>query len=267
MPNDGEMNRPPEHLESLRMATAEWLDGRRVRLFASWGSAVEHLARHLLSEPEALAWRLIAPELDEIESAPSHGRREHLLRAAMETRGATLQEVYDSYAMVVQRGLDDALRLGWVVTSGSTSAFLSLDGLVGIVESQASSVVLTTAFLAGQTTVSAIERGRSDDRGRPWRDCPRPLRAQLRELRDSRSADETSRRAHREASWSNDQRVYHFVFQPAVQALRAMQFDQVRRRNHAARLKEKLPPLSRLRFEHWRSLREATRGTQSAERQ
>lgn len=250
-PDDGEVG--------LVLATAWWLDGSHVRLFDGWDAAVDHVARHLLSEPEGAAWRLVEPRLDGLAEGARHAWRERLFREASRTRGVVLQPLYDLYAEVIRRGIAEARHLGWSAPPDQPVTFLSLDGLVGVATRSAGEVTLTTAYLAGQATGHAVLRGREDGRKRPWRDCERPLRAQLRELREKKSAPELKKQERRVASWSREQRVYFDVFRPAVQVVRSMQYDHVRGRNDAALLKSRLPHLSQLRFEMWKSMRDGVR--------
>lgn len=177
-----------------------------------------------------------------------------------------MQHIYDAYCAAIRRGMKEAAQLEWCAPESRPVVFLSLDGLVGIVDRTHFGIILTTAFLAGQTSTVAIARSKGQDTPRRWRDCPRPLREQIRTTRIVLGARETARQARREASWSHEERIYHKVFNPSVQSVRSMQYDQVGDRNHIALLKERLPMKSQLNYQSWRALRETVRGGVAAER-
>jgi hypothetical protein len=123
---------------------------------------------------------------------------------------------------------------------------------------------VVTAFLPGQGDPAATRRGQ--EAGPAATGLVRE--GGMRSGRPGRfQADEAERerrlRLDREAAWGRSERIYYRVFRPAVRFVRGChhgQRDPLGRplRNDYARLKDVLPPQSRLGYADWAALR--TRG-------
>lgn len=226
-----------------------------VRVFRDGESACRHLRDHLLTAPECFAWALICPEYEKILDVHDANARFRYWQEVQRTRGASAQPLYELYCRAIGLNVEDAKKLGWLVSTEECLIALGTDGVVIIISYHA----VTTAFLPGQGTPDTVREQRYDNpRGLPRERGMRTGRPNRR----TENAIERDRliRKRREASWSHDQRVYYYGFRAAVQFLR--RFQRIAPSTNGDEpylgyesIKRKIPRLSQLKWPNWQDLR------------
>jgi hypothetical protein len=179
----------------------------------------------------------------------------------VETHGAEGQALYDRYCGAVEDAGQDATRLAWHVTSGRVTIALGTSGVLMVIESS-----LKTAFLPGQGDPSIVDSCQGWDQPRPDSRNPR-----LRGMRSGCTVERATSAGGRghprdrgSQDWTEAQKLYYGVFRPAVQFLRSryhldLDVRGQRRLSEYGLLKDVLPPMSCMKYEHWVALREKGR--------
>jgi hypothetical protein len=226
-------------------------DGSGVQAFSDWQAAYAHLRDHLLTAPECHAWVLVMPACAGLVDLENADARWAYSRQAAATAGVSAQALYDLYADAVAAELRDAAVLGWHCSAEAVTVALGTSGVLAVLMK-----CLRTAFLPGQGDAGATAAARAEDQARP---------GDLRRERGMRSGPagrrerESRAAAKREADWTPLDLLYYRVFRPAVQFLRsqhvALRDLDGRPLRDYARLKEVLPPLSRLKRADWEEFR------------
>jgi hypothetical protein len=226
-------------------------EGSEVQAFGDWEAACAHLRDHLLTAPECHAWALVVPACAGVVDLEDTDARWAYAREALTTAGASAQALYDLYAGAVAADLRDAAALGWHCSAGAVTVALGTSGVLAVLVK-----CLRTAFLPGQGDARATAAARAEDQARPG---DRRRERGMRSGPAGRGGREARAAAGREARWAPAEMLYYRVFRPAVQFVRsqhvAMRDLDGRPLRDYGRLKEVLPPLSRLKREDWESLR------------
>lgn len=132
----------------------------RYQFFSGWWSALRHIADHLLAAPETLAWRLIAPSMEEVIPDARLSARKRMLASMLAPGGdGMLQRVYDAWSAVAQVSLARSERQtasgpaghddgpGWTIrTPDGKRAWMDPYGVILLVD-ETSRVVKTTLIL------------------------------------------------------------------------------------------------------------------------
>ncbi|TVS20133.1 MAG: hypothetical protein EA424_05500 [Planctomycetaceae bacterium] len=253
------MNNTTQQTEPLRLGTVT--DPARpdesARFFVDWESAHRHLCDHLLTAPECFGWQLVAPQYVQMCDPEDADARWSYAQQSADSQCGTAQPLYDLYHAAVTRDTDDSSVLGWYHGNRRLTVCLGTSGILAIIEQQA----VVTAFLPGQGSGHDTRAGQQAEASRV---LPRESGMRSgRSGRRSRDAIEHDRhvRQQREAAWSAAQRLYYRVFKPAVQFVkrghhRHRDLHGRLIRGDYALLKDVLPPLSQLKYEHWVLLRQ-----------
>jgi len=253
------MNGTPDLSAGLQLGTVTdpAHPGGTACFFADWRSAYRHLRDHLLTAPECFGWQLVAPQYAQICDLEDADARWAYAQQAADSECRTAQPLYDLYCAAVSQDTDDALVLGWYHGDSRLMVCLGTSGILTIFNQR----TVITAFLPSQGSGEATRAGQQTKQ--PG-DLPREggMRAG-RVGRRSREAIEHDQqlRQQREAAWSATQRLYYRVFKPAVQFVKRCHHqsrDMHGRliRGDYALLKDVLPHLSQLKYEHWILLRQ-----------
>lgn len=253
------MNVPLRPVGRLTMETMPHpRGGEDVPIFGDWRSACDHIQRHLLTAPECHAWALVAPDLTEVIDLDDDRARWSLSRRATDGLDESLPILYELYCRAVHTASRDASQLGWIAARRSVTIALGIDGILLVIES-----VLKTAFLPAQADPAVVAS--VEESGGPRSDSPS---ARIRGMRSGRAKNGLDPARvpvwqDRRSTWSRARRIYYEVFRPAVQFIRNQYHDgrDVRGRclNDYGRLKDVLPPMSRLKFDDWQELRDSAR--------
>jgi hypothetical protein len=228
-----------------------------VPLFRTWQDAVRHLCDHVLTAPECHGWLIVLPGYFEIIDPDNFDARKRYAAAAEQTRGVSAQPLYDLYALAVRVAALDSACLGWCNTDADVAVALGTSGVLLVIQG----AYLRTAFLSGQGDAAAVRES--------WEAAGAGAGVLSRErgMRSGRPGRSAGAREHdrpgrqrAEERWSAEERLYYYVFRPAVQFIRS--------RYHASRdltghwldcdyalLKPVLPPFSRLKLADWQELR------------
>jgi len=231
-----------------------------LRFFASEAHALLKLRDHVLTAPEVYAWRLISPRLEAHVPADADERFAFWESIRRDRPGNAGQSLCEAWRDELQRCATKSEELGWHVAERQTRCWLGPNGVLVL----AFGSEITTSYIPGagssEAVVAARDSGASDARTvHSVAGLPRESRAAS--LVDARYPPSTHDRRTRFArrrlqrsydGWSRDERIYHMVFVPAVQAIRAAHFSPGL--NEWARLKERLPPMSKLQWNDWRRL-------------
>ncbi len=225
--------------------------------FTDWQSAYKHLRDHLLTAPECFAWQIVSPTYRQVVNPQDADARWTYSQQAAISEGRTAQRLYDLYRVAVSQDIDDSVVLGWCRGEGRLTVCLGTSGILALFDHRA----VRTAFLPGQGSSQAT---RTSQQAEQPRGLPREAGMRAGRVgRRGREAVEHDRRLRqqREAAWSPAQRLYHRVFKPAVQFVKRCHHrnrDMHGRliRGDYALLKEVLPHLSQLKYEHWLLLRQ-----------
>lgn len=230
------------------------------QLFSSPQSALEHLADHVLTSPEAMAWaELLDPYPVDPHDADARWRyARDLFRGT-----ANPQPLYDAFVAVLERAAADAQACGLVAELDGTRVALGLDGVLLYIDTRHN--VLRTAYLPNQgsaeRTAQAHARAQTPTPTNRTSDpLPREAPEQLggRDLkpRDARAMQARRKRRDR------DQRIYYHLFRPARTSVRATRLDRsaYTTRGEAALLLEPLRALGLNNdFQRWRDHRAQVR--------
>jgi hypothetical protein len=234
---------------------------RRIWIYEDWLSACTHLQRHLLTAPECQAWALVIPCLEEIVPLDDTDGRWRYYRRFLDTNGVEGQALYDRYCGAVENAGEDATRLAWHVTSGRATVALGTSGVLMVIESS-----LKTAFLPGQGDPSIVDSCRGQDQPRHDRRDPRTrgMRSGRTIGRGTSAGDSGDGHDRGSLKWTETQKLYYGAFRPAVQFVRSRYYLDLdvrgqRRLGEYGLLKDVLPPMSCLKYEHWMTLREKGR--------
>ncbi len=253
------MNGTTDHTDGLQLGavTDPAHPGDTACFFTDWQSAYNHLRDHLLTAPECFAWQIVSPTYLQVVNPEDADARWAYSQQAAVSECRTAQRLYDLYRAAVSQDIDDSLLLAWYHGDCRLMVCLGTSGILAIFEQRA----VSTAFLPGQGSGQATRVGQQAEqpRGLPREGGMRAGRVGRR----GREAVEHDRRLRqqREAAWSADQRLYYRVFKPAVQFVKRCHHrnrDMHGRliRGDYALLKEVLPHLSQLKYEHWILLRQ-----------
>lgn len=238
---------------------------RQVQFFRDWRQAYVHLRDHLLTDPERQAWAVVIPEYRSLLDPEDADACFHFADEAQASQGVSAQGLYDLYRQAAALDAQDAWTLNWVDTADGITVSLGTSGICILVGD-----VVQTAFLPGQgdavATYEARWRGGSGDLGRV-RGLPRERGMRSGRTpsgREEESAREQRARQRRRAQWTPLEHLYFEVFRRSVQFIKRMHHASrnmygERIRNDYARLKEKLPRRSQLKFHHWMELRRGCR--------
>lgn len=262
------------HLRTLRMPDPNI--PTPAQAFANAEKAAEHLANHVLTDPETQAWRLIEPRFSNYLNSDRDIAHWHKL-AQERPPSAKLQPLYDIYCECVETEMHDALTLNWYKTEipgqGASSATPSpgkpvcvgfgTSGVLAVFEQVRDQWVLRTAFIAGAGNPESVRerQGRAGSGPQPVR--PNGMLAR-RHSDDRISRRDQEIRERREQAWTLEQRIYYNVFRPALQHVFRQQLTcvgpdgKIWRRDYAL-LKEALTRRSRISYENWRELRNRCR--------
>jgi hypothetical protein len=253
------MNHTTGTIDGLNLGTVAHpaSPGQAVSFFANWQSAWQHLRDHLLTAPECLAWQLVSPAYPQIVNPQDPDARWSFSEQARTTEGRTAQPLYDLYLAAVSQDTQDSIVLGWCRGSGHITVCLGTSGILAMYTERA----VITAFLPDQGSGQATRAGQQAElsRGLPREGGMRAGRVGRRS-RESIERDQQLRQ-QREAAWSAAQRLYHRVFKPAVQFVKHCHhrnrdlYGRLIRGDYAL-LKDVLPHLSQLKYEHWVLLRQ-----------
>lgn len=220
--------------------------------FANVDKAVEHLCNHLLVSPECHGWALIIPGYRDSLNPEDANARWIASKEAVRSGGASVQSLYDAWLAISDAEAKAATQLAWVIRVGRTTVAMGIQGVLLIVDD-----VVRTSFLPGlgdaRETVRAAQAGerRVDRLG---------MRAP-RKGNDDDHCSPTPGTTRQRARWSLEERIYYEVFRPAVQFIRRQHNwntgwnDAQLGSNDYGSLKQRLPPMSRLRIEQWKELR------------
>jgi hypothetical protein len=257
MPGDpmGPRSEQPSQL-SLRSMRHPADPGLPVSIFGNWQSACEHLQSHLLTEPECRSWVLVIPELEEMIDLQDPDARRAYHQRAVQTRGIAAQGLYDVLCRSIQDASREASRLKWFVSEGAVTVALGTTGILMVVMTE-----LKTAFLPGQGDPESVRKQQEQGGPRPDDTATRGpgMRPGRRGSRDEPGRQQRSQQARSE-DWTDSQRLFYAVFRPAVQFIRARYRYELDARGQARRgdyglLKDVLPPMSQLKYDHWLILR------------
>lgn len=220
---------------------------KTVLIFGTSESAMEHIEKHVLVDPECRAWPMIEPESAFILGLDTGRERARLLqkfKKALQIR----QDIYDLYAKVIRLESKEASELHWIYHDAQETICLGTSGMLVVIEN-----CVVTAFFAGQDT-TLIEQGA---------DAPDKLLPQNRSMRSGR--DKQSQRelaAHRSNRLSQDEqspaeRVYYYLFRKAVQFVRSFHPSPFSNcSGHYWKLQDNLPRMRNLKLECWQQLRQ-----------
>ena len=236
-----------------------------VRIFGDGNAAIAHLCDHVLTAPECDGWAVVMPCYEAVLDPGDGEARWHYARIAQETHGTSAQRLYELYSDSIAADAADARRLGWLKTESGVTVTLGTSGVLVIIEAVGGRCrAVTTAFLPGQGCARAVREsvgepgvGRALRRESSGRSCNH---------RPGDSPREEQQRQGRESDYTGDERLYYYVFKPAVQFIRNQyhsQYDMLGNRcgNDYALLKEVLPRRSGLKYRDWLSFRaECERG-------
>lgn len=121
----------------------------RLRCFGDADAAVSHVNKHVLSAPEAQAWRLVASDYAAVVGTRDDDRFQFARR--MLKRPTSAQPLYDLYAGVIRAALNDAAELGWYASPPRGDAVaMGLTGLVVIADTNTKPGRISTAFFPYQ---------------------------------------------------------------------------------------------------------------------
>jgi hypothetical protein len=196
----------------------------RVYVFANEDEAREHVENHILDPNESAAWGIVLPciikEFGGTLGSVDSKQLAHKLFVRMSKDRALFLLLYDFYARSIKLNLSDAIRIDWVARhpSGDLYVALGTSGLLVLIDSG----VVTTAFLPGQSTPEATI-GRKEAA-----EMPQAQVSYSHAMRSGRPrATPHERRADREKErqFTADERLYYFVFRPALSFLRRQQFE------------------------------------------
>lgn len=239
----------------------------RVAVFRQTDHALDHIRDHLLTAPECDAWALIHSGLSTIIPQDPK-QRWKLYESAVQSRGTSVQELYDDFAALIEEASSVSSALNWWVQQGTVTAGLSKLGVLVLLDfnepGAAVPEVVRTAFLPGQ---GSREKTR-ESKNRPAEGTGLMREGASRGMRNgarrkwTRKGSEARRQAARRTRWSVEQRIFFDVFRPAVQTIRDSYWDSNARRarkrgteqHEYALLKKELPPNSELGFDDWREL-------------
>lgn len=221
---------------------------REVSFFADWQRAVTHLIDHVLTSPECEAWAIVTPQLAQCVELTDSLSRTRLAQSARATNGASVQAVFNLYQCAAAEASRQAYVLGWFAQNAGCFVALGLNGVFVLIDRN----VVVTTYLPGQGSPEAVSQP----------DAGRHLRRERHPMRRVVPPDEGRRR--REATWTDEERLFYRVFRPAVQFIRsrhhrARGLDGRLRKFDAALLKDRLPPMSELGLDSWRMRREQAR--------
>ncbi|MCO6454204.1 MAG: hypothetical protein J5I93_02710 [Pirellulaceae bacterium] len=181
--------------------------GPPMRFFPDAQSLCRHVAKHLLTFPESLAWHLAYGALQELYVADDENGLWNL-RRTIEQGLDPLPRVVEIYRAAVCEAWEDAERLGWIVTKSDVIVGFGSSAVLALAERDGREWCLRTAFLPGHGEPAAQHRLR---RGRDERVTPyQPLHERLE--------------ARRAKEWNAEQRHFYLVFRVGVQAVRARHF-------------------------------------------
>jgi len=244
---------------SLQLQSFRLPDGDVVRFFASVDGAVRHLLAHVLSMPEGAWWAVIEPGFRELGDVEAFRFRDAMRRALSDEREhEASQQLYLTYLAAARRAIEDAYALGWWAEDpDGARAHLSPLGVVVILEPAPRSLgvawVTVTAYVGAQSTPEAV-RAHADASRRFARDRDDRMRPRRERGREAHA------RARREASWSEEERLFYEVFRPAVRVIRETHLvrgpGERRGPLRTVALLKARVPRGRLDFDAWRALRE-----------
>ena len=238
-------------------------NGATVEVFADWGRAVEHLCDHVLTAPECDGWKVVVVGWEEVLNLDDGSCRLEYSKNARFPQGHSAQQLFDLYAEAIRLAALDAKNLGWHGSDGPVTVALGTSGVLVLIQGK----TVLTAFLPGHGDPVVVVAARVA--ASPTRAVlPRERGMRRRSPTASQAVPGRERRAQelREAQWSDDERLYHRVFHPAVQFIRS-RYHSMRDLNGRmlrcdyALLKPVLPPLSQLKYPQWLELRQQYRST------
>lgn len=227
--------------------------GDRVRIFGTVESAVEHIRKHVLTEPDCLAWPLVDPETSG-ELGLDDGRRRARMLQQSKRPDADMQSIYDFYADVISSESKQAAELGWVFADSEQCLCLGTSGLLTVIQKN-----VVTAFFADMQEYNELEKEQRLSSG---------FRLNRRPMRRSKTATQSKIREsrRRRAQLKNrtlDEQIYHNLFRKTVKFVRSFQPHPLKeergRKGQYWKLQCRLPRLSRLKFRDWIELRRRSR--------
>lgn len=219
-----------------------------VPFFADWRRAVGHLIDHVLTSPECDGWAIVVPQLGQHVDLADGLARTRMAQNAHESKGVEVQALFDLYRREAAEASRQAHVLGWHARIGGCFVALGVSGVFVLGDGD----VVVTTYLPGQGDAGAVSQP----------DDSRHLRRERHPMRRAAPPDEERRR--REAAWSDEERLFYRVFRPAVQFIRSQHhrahgLDGRIRKADPAILKDKLPRMSELGLDGWRTRREQVR--------
>ncbi len=236
-------------------------NGVRLLVFSSWHAAARHVADHMLTHPEGLAWSLLIPA----ESVPLDlTDRDRCWEAAcrlVDGRAwpdASGRQFYRAYAEVVRAAATKGAAACGEFSGGT--AYLGLSGVIVIATGDRGHQVVRTAFVAGAGSSPAVVESRADYPSRSATPRQTDLAAATRRPDHRRTGhggappDVLRLPTGRREDGSRERQIYLRLFRPAAQFVRRQHLGGAGLNsggNDYGVLKAPLGPMSRWDFDTW----------------
>jgi len=230
-------------------------------------SAIKHFIHHVLTPVESHAWYQVFAQSESFldDSSESLDACFHLRsECATQTNAAKLsvhaRNAFEKYIRSIESSYAQSAAIGWQFTAENRYVCLDTNGVYCVCETTSNRTLVTTAFIPGLGSAVAVKESvaspanpharvsnKSWMRGDDSSPNVRPRQSSIQERTSNRHA----------ANWSTHQRIYHLVFRPVIQFIRAYQPGEKKYSVGIEHLKSVLPAMSQLKYDNWLALRQS----------
>ncbi len=245
--------------------------------FSSLQKCNAHLNNHVLTPPENESWGIVwQSDYSFLADGQENDNVCYRLRSELATdssrqASALIVELRNRYLESANQCIKGASTTQWFSQSKNESVMIDTNGILCLTTDNHGCKTIKTCFIPGFGTASAVaaSRNSSDPHARAngkysaMRGDGRKSSGKGKCWKNNHTA--TQRAAARGKITTAEQRLYYFVFKPVMKFIRAKQLEIDPKRLVKLRgssfdcfreLKQILPPLSQLKFEHWTVFRE-----------
>ena len=245
--------------------------------FVSPQKCNEHLNNHVLTPPENESWGIVW-QGDYQVLAGGHQNdnacyrlRNELAAEPSQQISTLIVELRNRYLESANQCIKNASKTQWFARSNNESVMIDTNGILCSTINNHGCNTIKTCFIPGRGNAPAVmaSKSTSDPHARAKGNYSAMrgdgLNSSSKGKRWKKNHTTTQRAATRGKIETAEQRLYYFVFKPAMKFIRARQIEMDPESlvnlhgssfDYFRELKQVLPRLSQLSFEHWTALRE-----------